>query len=418
MKKTIIMTLLIGLSFLCGCGQNATGGEQPKPTLPSQGDTLFTELPEVGEVDLSGEEIGGLLEDPLPTGDVLEIPYEAPEYLALNRMESVGMLERDMVFCVDETTGNVYFVNMGKDYYIYRIKEGEVELAVELPAKELCMWDGTLYFMLDSYGKYKLAGGQEGDIYAYSPADGTATLVYEADAMLGEIGQRLCCDENGLYFSASEPEMLNGYTVLREKFYHLPYGEKEPVEDKNQSTYPGWGEYKLVWAQTDKGNLYKLQHKSGETDNVMDLDMEGLSNCWITGNTLYYTKGLMVGIRDIVTGETKIFDFSSVVGPQSVLNVYENYLYAIDSFTMTEDSVWASRSGFLFRYHMATGQVSSYDFGGSTEALYTTGDEVYALRSQGGTEPRIVRIKPEQVTTTEVGEFSLVSEIGMEELTD
>ena len=69
------------------------------------------------------------------------------------------------------------------------------------------MWNGTLYFMLDSYNKYKITEGKEGDIYAYCPADGTVTKVYEAGALLGVFAQRLCCDDKGVYFSAGSTEI-------------------------------------------------------------------------------------------------------------------------------------------------------------------------------------------------------------------
>ena len=81
------------------------------------------------------------------------------------------------LFCIDEKTGVIYFVNQGKDCFLYRMKEGEVTLAVAMPVKDIYPYDGSIYFMIDDYDKYELQGIHNGDIYCYTPASGTVELV-------------------------------------------------------------------------------------------------------------------------------------------------------------------------------------------------------------------------------------------------
>ena len=64
------------------------------------------------------------------------------------------------LFCIDEKTGVIYFVNQGKDCFLYRMKEGEVALAVAMPVKDIYPYEGSIYFMIDDYDKYELQGIQ------------------------------------------------------------------------------------------------------------------------------------------------------------------------------------------------------------------------------------------------------------------
>ena len=127
-------------------------------------------------------------------------------YNSFNRMLSTDIelgFSGQSVFCVDESTGVVYFVNQGKgqDYYLYRLKDGEAKLAVAMPVKEIYTYQGSVYFMINSYDMYELGELHNGDIYCYTPADGTVQLVYEAGAVENSLDHRLTVNEKGIYFS-------------------------------------------------------------------------------------------------------------------------------------------------------------------------------------------------------------------------
>ena len=76
------------------------------------------------------------------------------KYNSFNRMinvedkdEIIGTVAS--VFCIDEKTGVIYFVNQGKDCFLYRMKEGEVALAVAMPVKDIYPYEGSIYFMIE-----------------------------------------------------------------------------------------------------------------------------------------------------------------------------------------------------------------------------------------------------------------------------
>lgn len=79
--------------------------------------------------------------------------------------------------CSDPVYGITYYVNCGRDSYIYAIKDGKNMLAVEMPATDLYCRDGVLYFLLRGYGEYSLPKEQEGTVFSYDPVNGEVTQV-------------------------------------------------------------------------------------------------------------------------------------------------------------------------------------------------------------------------------------------------
>ena len=164
------------------------------------------------------------------------------QYNAFNRMVDKYSPDSESLFCIDEMTGVVYFVNQGNDEYLYRMKDGEVKLAVEMPIKEICTYQGSVYFMVDRHVTYVLEGMKQGDIYCYTPATGKVELIYPFGAIepTGR-SHKLTVNEKGLYFSYEVIESSNTYqTIIKTYFYHLPFGETEPVRDYDSTTYHGW----------------------------------------------------------------------------------------------------------------------------------------------------------------------------------
>lgn len=332
---------------------------------------------------------------------------EAAKYNAMNRVGTISdETGQQSLFCIDPDTGVVYFVNQNKDCYIYRLKDGEAKLAVALPAKELSIRNGTLYFMIESYDKYELSGINDGDIYAYTPADGSVKAVYAAGA-LGSRLQQLAVKENGVYFRCTtdgNKMVIDGreVSVLEDKHYYLPFDAKEPVEDKNKTTLPGWGEYYLTTKQTTTGDFETvLQSRSDKASEYINLNIENAAGCSIIGDEIYYIGDrASVCVRNLVTGELKSYDCLEALELAGG-NISEER--AIESFTMVGDYIWAKAySVFLLRINPESKEVLCYRLlPGSNEEdteekaqketegeytlqkLYTDGEHLYALYAPG-----------------------------------
>lgn len=406
-KKVCLSIVLIGI--LAGCGK-------PEDIEVTPTGVVSDILTKVEKELVEDNSVIGLCEM-LEQKDA----SEQAKYNAMNRMLSSNNDENQQsLFCVDEKTGVVYFVNQNKDWYIYRLKDGEVKLAVPLPAKELYIWEETVYFMLDSYGKYDLGEAKTGDIYAYTPADGSVKLIYSVSEK-GSDDYKLTVNEAGIFFSCSnfmEVNMENGRETFAYMPYYgyLPFGEKEAVEDKNHMTFAGWKDYYFIRMPDENGkvNLY-LESRVGKAG--INLGQVILS-C-VIGDELYYILSdskLSVRIRNLESGEERIYSCEEAL--------YEAFTEApdyagINSFVVVEDNIWATSGGvWLFRIEMQGGDVTYYRMSenrGMLHTLYTDGKQLYALYANAPTADGYpVRVLTEQI---EWNDMLQVQTMGVEYLT-
>ena len=292
----------------------------------------------------------------------------------LSRDDELG-LSGQSIFCIDESTGVVYFVNQGKDYYLYRLKDGEVKLAVAMPVKQVYTYQGLVYFMIESYEKYELEGLHNGDIYCYTPTTGTVELVYEAGAIEKSKEHRLTVNENGIYFSYFiETENKRNYY-----HYYLPFGESKPVEDTGMTTLKGWDNY--VFNYTSNGTGIVLQNRSGNEEDNIELSNRGIRFC-VKGDYLYSAERTYISCLNLKTGEETKYDFlemwKSAVRNQSSLGDNSG-VRVIESFTVTETDIWVTGFGtILGRLNLETKELSySRICKDKNEALFYTIIELY-----------------------------------------
>ena len=260
MKKRKYLYLCMSIAFLCitGCTTKTNlESIMPSPTVEvKENESKKIQEPVFQEKEEEKKEEKKEKEDKITSSkktitktegfcEVLEkVETDVGIYNQVNRMLGQDTLlanEGLSLFCIDETTGVVYFVNQGKDNFLYRMKNGEVALAVAMPMKQLYSYEGSIYFMVYDYGQYELQGMQNGDIYCYTPATGAVELVYAVGAIEGSVWHKLSVKENGIYFSYrffsysfsdSNGENLRVYEDFS---YYLPFGATEPIEDTSIS---------------------------------------------------------------------------------------------------------------------------------------------------------------------------------------
>lgn len=346
---------------------------------------------------------------------------EMAEYNAANRCRSRDVEENQQsLFCVTSDTGVVYFINQNKDWYIYQLKDGVSELAVELPARELYMWEGTLYFMIEDYDKYELAGINENDIFAYTPEDGTIRFVYAAKEFENAYDSHLGVDKNGLYLCCSkdgrEVEVYGQKTNVIDFFYYrLPHNGNEVEEDPYRMAVPGWGDYYL---NSITSILVPRNEEAGET---IELGASG-SKCCIIGDKFYSVSSgsILLSITDIPSGEIKSYDckpvFKNLIGE----DLEKPQVSWVQSFTVTRDYVWmVVRGKYLVRIEPESGEIQCFVMESRNcyiEKLYTDGGNVYALYRKDilSSMTDLVRIKTEKVL--EVSEIYNVPMLAIEYL--
>lgn len=418
---------LIGLLCITGCGK--TDSE-----IPTESDNTITPIsitaltltptpsPAVTQAVFMPEK-QEIVEEKLITGlcEVLEQVdcTEQAKYNSLNRVLVNDIAtSQNSLFCVDESTGVVYFVNQGMDNYLYRMRQGEVALAVELPVKEIYTYGGKVYFMIESYDMYELENMSDGDIYCYAPADGTVTLLYPAGKNGEVTDHRLTVNETGIYFQYStygEPEIVDGEKVIPYDtyYYKLPFDTLEPEVDNYKTTMAGWKEYYLGNARlegAEKVTKALLNRITGSEDVIPLSYGVGGSIC-VVEDTVYCRERTAISSKNLITGEEERFDCweqikAGFIGytPEEIQKIEsgEDKRLLLQYFTITDAGkyIWTTDTRYLYRIDVETKEVISFaapGYSNSFANLYTDGIQLYGCYGSAGKGvARILTDGPEQ----------------------
>lgn len=322
------------------------------------------------------------------------------KYNGVNRMHSAD-LERNQqsLFCIDKDTGVVYFINQNQDWYIYRLKEGIAELAVALPAKELWIWDGIVYFMIESYDMYEMKDFTDGDIYAYAPGDGSVTLVYAAGKNLGTHINRMTVNEDGIYCGGRIIETIefagNKFQEVVNKSYYLPFNGKEVTEDNYHMTQAGYGDYLLAFTRDMESYeivpvLYNRYNFTEAAKKELSIGKSNL--CCIMNDRIYCISDFSFVIKNLITEEERRISFKEVLESNGCMAVKEingeQVTVSVGGFTLTEDYAWVEVAGkYLIRIGLKDDEVLCYKLNAkqySLGTLYTDGENIYALLARDG----------------------------------
>ena len=401
MKKRKYFYLCASIAFLCmkGCMTNSNE-ERITPSSVIEGkesikiqESVFKETKETQEKEESKNR-----EEREPTSNVItktdglceqleKVETDATFYNIFNRMlgNEIAMgAKRHSMFCLDETTGGVYFVNEGKDNFLYRMKDGEVALAVAMPMKQLYPYEGSVYFMVDDYGTYQLEGMKTGDIYCYTPSTGAVELVYAAGTVSKETfanakDYKLLVEESGIYFCYS---VIGEDSVIHTYAYSLPFGASEAIEDAKCTAKEGWGEYYFGGSARVEGIRFSMALVNRITGERTTIPVRGVTYCLI-GDVVYYADHISMESYNLATGERISYDFTESMKTREYM---ESDQKIMDYFTVTEDAFWFSTRNRIYRVDLQTKEITCGSIPGKTKGtsyyvheLYTDGKEVYAL---------------------------------------
>lgn len=397
-RRMLLVLVLLLCMWLTGCEKQTKEPENTSGELAQSDSDLFYVEEETEEKVEVPEGLQGLCES-LEKKDATA----QAQYNVMNRMYSADLEKNQKSwFCIDKDTGVSYFVNQNEDWYIYRLKDGKAELAVALPAKELSVWEGTVYFMVDSHGKYTLEEMSVGDIFAYRPEDGSVTKIYAAGTTLKDgINQRMTVNEKGIFFSAKMVEKVEfdgrEIQLINEKFYCLPFDAEEPVEDIYQTTNAGWGDYFLGLSliqdmDTMNMGLVLLNRADNAVESKINLNVGSSSMGCIMGDVYYGISGYSVVTKNLLTDEMKQYDFQEALeNAGKVLGAEykeETMTLSVVCFTMVKEEIWIVVGGSsLVRINLQTDEKTVFNIAHGIEncrlgALYTDGENLYGMYAE------------------------------------
>lgn len=175
-------------------------------------------------------------------------------------------LEYPVLVCKDPVYDITYYVNYGRDYFIYAKRGDVTQKVLEIPAKDLFCRQGILYFRTDSYDRYEFDSFTEGAVLAYDPTDGSVEVVIDKPVY------EMVVYPDGITYFEKESTMSEDGTKelsfsLWRYFYSFESGETVGP-DWPQKTLTRWKENSLVigYVEEDgrKKAVYRLETPEGE----------------------------------------------------------------------------------------------------------------------------------------------------------
>lgn len=130
--------------------------------------------------------------------------------------------------CPDSDNNITYYINYGRDNYLYKLKNGARSLLLEKEVYFLQLWDNKLYFLCKNEKSDILSYG---DIYTYNLEESKTELLKEANA------RKLIIDSYGIYYE----EMVDNDLV----YYRLDH-DGRLIERLNGPYIQSYYNYQLI----------------------------------------------------------------------------------------------------------------------------------------------------------------------------
>ena len=303
------------------------------------------------------------------------------------KRQSANSLEYPVLVCKDPVYDITYYVNYGRDYFIYAKRGDVTQKVLEIPGKDLFCRQGILYFSTDTYDQYKFDSFVDGAVLAYNPADGSVEVVIDKP-----VEEMVVYPDGILYFEREISIAEDGTEEsggLWRHYYSFEYGETEE-RSSQLKTLARWKENSLVMEFVEENGrdkiFYKLETPEGEqvkeftslTEALESRRKSEASQCMlhlycIQGDCIYYLDADdRLLCYDMVTEkETVIVELGAEIGFES------------KSFVILDDAAYF---GNAIKYSFEEDKQYAISLQGMGRAtirnLYTDGESVYVLANE------------------------------------
>ena len=394
----VILLILFMFTACAGTKESEKAQSTPVPTeqpgIQGENTPAPTEQPEV-TTGLSRPLSDGI--NPLERGRALQglsvVGEDSPYYCNLEENMLWGeAVDFPLLLCPDPVYGITYYVNYGRDYFIYALRDGVSEPAVEAPARELYCKDGELYFLLDSYGLYKFAEAEQGNILKYNPTDGRVEVVIDAPV------ENMAVYPNGIYYRTLETTKTDEDAVTLEwqdgtitgylHYFYYSFAEQKIRKGTERQIVIGrmavscWkGSHLVQKAEEYEPGLYGpvegvyLENSKGEF--VRDLEnIDFLPRAYlIKGDCMYYAEKF--------PGKCSLMCYNLETGEKTVMVEELGLSMILAKFIIHDDVVHFADIGgdrlivFLTRGRQA--YIASKGPTSEASGLFTDGEELYGV---------------------------------------
>ncbi len=271
---------------------------------------------------------------------------------------SKGFSKFSDLVCHDEKNECIYYINYGKDDYIYESKDNNTTLLIEEKARCVQLWEDKIYFV-NATGIF-----MTGDAYCYDLETKQLTKVIE-----GEIGD-LYIDEDGIIFSEyeiNEEEKSSTYHMMK-----LNHNSKTPLACDTNNIYK-YEDFVLQFNQTTEW----IELVNRETSDVRPVfSYEYLTDYRVYGSYVIIKRADIFLVINLSTGKKMIYDITQCNLPSDSFQVKD---YIVIDHTLY---VAPSISDYMVTVDIDSGAMNciqnTEQTSDSMDALYVAGDKIYA----------------------------------------
>lgn len=320
---------------------------------------------------------GGQMGDALPlTGKALgELPVVGEEdTVYCNLPENVQSWEAIVPLCVDPRYGILYYVDYGGDYMIHAIYNGESQTVLELPGKRLFCREGKLYFLLESYNRFRFEGAESGNIAEYDPVTGNVKI------LVNEVFDSIVVYQDMIYCQCQSGTQSDGEILLDKLDYWFYFFDKDELiaaEEPGREyalDFRRYGEYFLAATlqELERDPRYdtqvgtELRKWNGERGTVWDgLLLMPFDEYFIKNGKFHWRDAAGFHIWEPVSGQEEIYPWEVEHFEHYILveNLIFNTNFQLMDLEKGSMEKWSSRDNSLKMIH----------------ELYTDGSQIYAI---------------------------------------
>lgn len=186
-------------------------------------------------------------------------------------MRSMQNTDYEVLVCYDPVYDVTYYVNYGRDYFIYLLQDGKSELVLEIPARALYCRKGELYFIAETYDVYRFEKIVKGSVWKYNPVDGVVTSVIDKSVNdMTVYPDEICYEE--IVEQRNDGEMLHG-KVVELRHYFFEDKEKDGLQITPSSMERWKGQYFVEECEIleESAPLVKRMRELGITGDIFDV---------------------------------------------------------------------------------------------------------------------------------------------------
>lgn len=274
------------------------------------------------------------------------------------------------IVCPNPSSDEIYYVNYGKDNYIYCLQGDTSTLLVKKEANFLSLWNDELYFMSDLENRENTIDKYT-SIYKYNLKSGDIKLVTKTNSNWMNV------NAEGIIYTQSEEEEYEGKSYTTAYVYQLDFNgnTSKRYEHLEYLTYKN---YKLF---NNYSGLSLLNIDTMEEFIIMPQFSEYSSKASIQGDILYFMDKDKLFSLNLNSGEKIIYDTNNYVTPLIPLKPP----FMISSYTVLNNEVFVAINNSLVLRGDIVGGPFKVEWEGINCAiidLYHGGNRLFAVTSK------------------------------------